>query len=98
MLCLFFFCLMIRLPPRSTRTDTLFPYTTLFRSCGDVHRVVVTGANSFLGVHIVEALLAWGATEVACLVRESGGQSAAERFAQALQDKDRKSTRLNSSH
>src|SRR3546814_10791083 len=27
-----FFFLMIRLPPRSTRTDTLFPYTTLFRS------------------------------------------------------------------
>src|SRR3546814_21119838 len=25
---------MIRLPPRSTRTDTLFPYTTLFRSRG----------------------------------------------------------------
>src|SRR3546814_9579389 len=25
--------LMIRRPPRSTRTDTLFPYTTLFRSC-----------------------------------------------------------------
>src|SRR3546814_7803950 len=31
-LCLFFFFLMIRRPPRSTRTDTLFPYTTLFRS------------------------------------------------------------------
>src|SRR3546814_11932810 len=31
MLLLFFF-LMIRRPPRSTRTDTLFPYTTLFRS------------------------------------------------------------------
>src|SRR3546814_9363972 len=30
LLCLFF--LMIRRPPRSTRTDTLFPYTTLFRS------------------------------------------------------------------
>src|SRR3546814_19167022 len=30
-LCDFFF-LMIRRPPRSTRTDTLFPYTTLFRS------------------------------------------------------------------
>src|SRR3546814_6257852 len=29
-----FFCLMIRRPPRSTRTDTLFPYTTLFRSLG----------------------------------------------------------------
>src|SRR3546814_11604674 len=28
----FFFFLLIRLPPRSTRTDTLFPYTTLFRS------------------------------------------------------------------
>src|SRR3546814_15905752 len=38
MLCLmsfssrFFYFLMIRRPPRSTRTDTLFPYTTLFRS------------------------------------------------------------------
>src|SRR3546814_7022805 len=29
---LWFFFLMIRRPPRSTRTDTLFPYTTLFRS------------------------------------------------------------------
>src|SRR3546814_16393048 len=29
------FFLMIRRPPRSTRTDTLFPYTTLFRSGGD---------------------------------------------------------------
>src|SRR3546814_10255820 len=37
---LVFFFLMIRRPPRSTRTDTLFPYTTLFRSesveiCGE---------------------------------------------------------------
>src|SRR3546814_6821537 len=31
-----FFFLMIRRPPRSTRTDTLFPYTTLFRSDRDV--------------------------------------------------------------
>src|SRR3546814_18420986 len=29
-----FFFLMIRLPPRATRTDTLFPYTTLVRSIG----------------------------------------------------------------
>src|SRR3546814_16061481 len=29
---MFFLFLMIRRPPRSTRTDTLFPYTTLFRS------------------------------------------------------------------
>src|SRR3546814_10219021 len=27
---------MIRRPPRSTRTDTLFPYTTLFRSVGQI--------------------------------------------------------------
>src|SRR3546814_2718848 len=32
MLLLHFFFLMIRRPPRSTRTDTLFPYTTLCRS------------------------------------------------------------------
>src|SRR3546814_14550726 len=31
-MCIVFFFLMIRRPPRSTRTDTLFPYTTLFRS------------------------------------------------------------------
>src|SRR3546814_7154268 len=33
---MFFFFLMIRRPPRSTRTDTLFPYTTLFRSIREV--------------------------------------------------------------
>src|SRR3546814_12353921 len=31
-ICVYIFFLMIRRPPRSTRTDTLFPYTTLFRS------------------------------------------------------------------
>src|SRR3546814_4808852 len=31
-MCFVLFFLMIRRPPRSTRTDTLFPYTTLFRS------------------------------------------------------------------
>src|SRR3546814_2921998 len=35
--CLCFF-LMIRRPPRSTRPDTLFPYTTLFRSAGSRSR------------------------------------------------------------
>src|SRR3546814_12038123 len=39
-LYIFFFFLMIRRPPRSTRTDTLFPYTTLFRSRGR-HRAAV---------------------------------------------------------
>src|SRR3546814_11866610 len=33
----FVFFLMIRRPPRSTRTDTLFPYTTLFRSAQPPH-------------------------------------------------------------
>src|SRR3546814_19306722 len=33
------FFLMIRQPPRSTRTDTLFPYTTLFRSKGAGYNV-----------------------------------------------------------
>src|SRR3546814_11300987 len=32
MVCMGFFCLLIRRPPRSTRTATLFPYTTLCRS------------------------------------------------------------------
>src|SRR3546814_10746622 len=35
-----FFFLMIRRPPRSTRTDTLFPYTTLFRSRAEPYRPV----------------------------------------------------------
>src|SRR3546814_18353488 len=43
MLLLFF--LMIRLPPRSTRTDTLFPYTTLFRSRLATHRVSFHAAH-----------------------------------------------------
>src|SRR3546814_11768954 len=37
-LFVFFFFLMIRRPPTSTRTDTLFPYTTLFRSRGHVRQ------------------------------------------------------------
>ncbi|WP_433885814.1 amino acid adenylation domain-containing protein [Pseudomonas vranovensis] len=51
---------------------------------GDVHKVIVTGANSFLGVHLVEALLQWGASEVACLVRANASQSAEQRFSAAL--------------
>src|SRR3546814_15488441 len=53
----FFFFLMIRRPPRSTRTDTLFPYTTLFRSrrrarsagsinCAAVGVTVLAGASA----------------------------------------------------
>src|SRR3546814_6477711 len=41
------FFLMIRRPPRSTRTDTLFPYTTLFRSDGLIP--VAAGAGGHAG-------------------------------------------------
>src|SRR3546814_3172712 len=44
----FFFFLMIRRPPRSTRTDTLFPYTTLFRSAGR-RNIGASGPNDRCG-------------------------------------------------
>ncbi|MGY2254698.1 amino acid adenylation domain-containing protein [Pseudomonas reactans] len=60
---------------------------TLPESCaGDPYKMIVTGANSFVGVHIVEALLATGATKVACLVREKSGESAMARFIHALRE------------
>src|SRR3546814_12234731 len=40
-----FFFLMIPLPPRSTRTDTLFPYATLFRSFGAARQAGDGGAG-----------------------------------------------------
>src|SRR3546814_1479286 len=40
---------MIRRPPRSTRTDTLFPYTTLFRSAPDTQPVVVDPPSQSAG-------------------------------------------------
>src|SRR3546814_18972400 len=43
---------MIRLPPRSTRTYTLFPYTTLFRSC----QIVAVGIGGERVVGVVVAL------------------------------------------
>src|SRR3546814_8178120 len=45
--CLLFFFLMIRRPPRSTRTDTLFPYTTLFRSAGFCQVTPAAGGVGF---------------------------------------------------
>src|SRR3546814_16475376 len=46
---MFYIFLMIRRPPRSTRTDTLFPYTTLFRSRG--HRRVAGAVGSSQMTH-----------------------------------------------
>src|SRR3546814_19219719 len=57
-----FFFLMIRRPPRSTRTDTLFPYTTLFRS--SVTEYVVSGAADGDRAIVIEhpRLSGWTAT------------------------------------
>src|SRR3546814_11079371 len=49
-LMVWLFFLMIRRPPRSTRTDTLFPYTTLFRSNAE---------KEFPGTVALAALRAW---------------------------------------
>src|SRR3546814_16097634 len=42
---------MIRRPPRSTRTDTLFPYTTLFRSAVGRRHALDRGDRGTLGLH-----------------------------------------------
>src|SRR3546814_14608476 len=49
MYMVFFFFLMIRRPPRSTRTDTLFPYTTLFRSRGQSDQQFAEKDEAVLG-------------------------------------------------
>src|SRR3546814_8067996 len=48
-MCCYIFFLMIRRPPRSTRTDTLFPYTTLFRSS---NRQVRGGTTARFDAHL----------------------------------------------
>src|SRR3546814_17648697 len=50
-----FLFLMIRRPPRATRTDTLFPYTTLFRSPHYIYEhfyLMIQAASCGLGVAI----------------------------------------------
>src|SRR3546814_3342322 len=56
---------MIRRPPRSTRTDTLFPYTTLFRS--NRHRFAAPGEFDRVGEQIGDDL------HQPVLVRKDGG-------------------------
>src|SRR3546814_4051304 len=46
---------MIRRPPRSTRTDTLFPYTTLFRSCRSGSRNRRTSSQTCSAVSIEQS-------------------------------------------
>src|SRR3546814_2359559 len=54
---------MIRRPPRSTRTDTLFPYTTLFRSVGVGQRLVLAHHAAQLAGQVVEAGFLCGVLE-----------------------------------
>src|SRR3546814_16468334 len=67
MFIVFFFFLMIRRPPRSTRTDTLFPYTTLFRSA--LPKFITTGRWSDVG-HYTQII--WhSTTDVGCAIAVS---------------------------
>src|SRR3546814_14486149 len=96
-LCDFFFFLMIRRPPRSTRTDTLFPYTTLFRSGILSHSTLALGL-------VMVAFMAW--VRIDLLSYLFGDLLAVSRLdiaviwggGAAVLAIDRKSTRLNSSH
>src|SRR3546814_19751185 len=95
---LFVFFLMIRPPPRSTRTDTLFPYTTLFRSCAAAVLVLSAGlahadADTQFRQQFGDAFLDhyWS------LHADDAIAMGYYRDADQL-PADRKSTRLNSSH
>src|SRR3546814_9166077 len=103
---------MIRRPPRSTRTDTLFPYTTLFRSSVQAEgRKDVRADDREAGVHDDhDRDIDDEGLDVAIAVGDSArdkrfdkGAIGGRRLVEALhakedQDEDRKSTRLNSSH
>src|SRR3546814_9127521 len=97
---------MIRRPPRSTRTDTLFPYTTLFRSEGlSVDWILETHlhADHLTAAPYLKAKLG-GRTAIGARIDIVQGVfkkifNAEASFApDGRQFEDRKSTRLNSSH
>src|SRR3546814_13678669 len=86
-------CLNIRGPPRSTRTDTLLPNTTLFRSgLGKLRRPLRHQAQ---GEPVLAALLGDARDDAAGRL-EAVGALAGDVAVRLLAD--RKSTRLNSSH
>src|SRR3546814_13684967 len=91
-----FFFLMIRRPPRSTRTDTLFPYTTLFRSDAMRRR-----DKAYDGRFIVGVLTTGIYCRPSCGARQplrANVRFFADGAAARTAGLDRKSTRLNSSH
>src|SRR3546814_11098476 len=94
------FFLMIRRPPRSTRTDTLFPYTTLFRSpCHHIPRKL-TGDRG----ELISKASDWTVPGLNLILKNTPPfradfKSFVEGYFKILNEKaDRKSTRLNSSH
>src|SRR3546814_6503663 len=97
---------MRRRPPRSTRTDTLFPYTTLFRS--KAASAVVAGTRVQLDRARIVAPIGGriGKSSVTQGALVTANQAAALATVQQLdpiyvdvtQSRDRKSTRLNSSN
>src|SRR3546814_18688401 len=97
---------MTRRPPRSTRTDTLFPYTTLFRSLDDVANagVPALGAAEHLDAHHFLGAGVVGHVEVALHLDHGSASFIRPRArrsrprASSWSSTDRKSTRLNSSH
>src|SRR5687768_18209220 len=86
-----FFCLMIRRPPRST----LFPYTTLFRSERGEGDTRIERANHF---DVVVARRAGGVARIHYEDTASVVRHDHLRCMDIPRSKDRKSTRLNSSH
>src|SRR3546814_19063411 len=102
MLLLIFFMLSIRPPPITTRTDTLCPYTTLFRSNADTFGYSAPDASQYLENERQLASLdrrpgARGANEVAPVLMAMVSPVAVP-AAPKESPVDRKSTRLNSSH
>src|SRR3546814_15592019 len=85
---LIFFFLMIRRPPRSTRTDTLFPYTTLFRSSSAFEDFSPADRQKLVD-HFYAVMQAELSKDYRMVAAPSAG---------VLDLQDRKSTRLNSSH
>src|SRR3546814_20755472 len=91
------FFVMTRRPPRSTRTDTLVPDTTLFRSAGASTMPSGPGILALPGTG--KSFDQFRADEQECrgqAYAQIGGKSAEQAGRDAA--KDRKSTSLNSSH
>src|SRR3546814_11919226 len=96
-----FFFLMIRRPPRSTRPDTLFPYTTLFRSLNRQAKAAAKSAYQGMLQRFFNHLITSMQTPnvIANIERDlEAGHAAVVQIVSTGEALDRKSTRLNSRH